>query len=171
MELQAFPIDEVTGRHLRLLAVAALGDVPKQLVLPSQRFVCLVALDAVNSSKTELAALANILVSSGAVYVCAWGPGCEAVEIAVDLEDIGRNLPLIPARAIVTTSHVDESLDDAIWFALNTAWPDEEYEAECESVLALVIGNPSWARSVQIAFENPRRLTATVLSNEERNAD
>ena len=151
------------------MEVSALADIPVRIEMPSPRFVCLVAMDATLNSQDELAALAKKLLSSGAVYVCAWGPGCDAVGFAVDLEYIGPNPPPVMDKVVMTTTHSTDLLEDAIWFALNCAWPDEAYWDGCDSMLGLVVGNTNWATEVRTALEDPRRFTASVVAKEGAN--
>jgi hypothetical protein len=38
--------------------------------------------------------------------------------------------------------HENEPLDEAIWFFLNSTFPDDEVFESCKSGLALVVGHP-----------------------------
>jgi hypothetical protein len=162
--------DEVSGRSLHLLEVSVLSEVPARIEVSSSRFVCLVAIDATSASGNDLAVLARKLLGSGAVYVCAWGPGCDAVHLAVDVEDVGQNPPPTLDKVVMTTSHREEPLEEAIWFTLNAAWPDDAYWEGCDSTLGLVIGNSAWARRLRAAFEDPRKFSSTWLNESANDA-
>ena len=64
---------------------------------------------------------------------------------------------------IMTTWHNNESLEEAIWFTLNVAFPDDRFFDECRSVVAVCIGSPSWAEQIITALSNPRALAARVV--------
>ena len=123
------------------------------LRLPSPRFVCLLVWDAENASGETLAQVAEWLLDQGAVYVCCWGKDCERVHDAFDSVIISRNPDCDPL--VRTTWHSKEPLAEAIYFALYTAWPDEEYASDCRSVLAVCIGNSELAGTVRAAFADP----------------
>jgi hypothetical protein len=56
----------------------------------------------------------------------------------------------------MTTWHSKEPLDEAIFFALNSAWPVEDYADECECTLAVCIASHQMAEAVRAAFADPR---------------
>lgn len=63
------------------------------------------------------------LVSSGCLYALAWGPECSAWEEAVEeavLEAV--NYEDVPEeQRVLTTSHEEEELSEAFWFAKHRA--------------------------------------------------
>jgi hypothetical protein len=154
--------DPITERELFLLAVPSPARLPSHVRLATSRFVCLVVWDAAAAADDAVRQVAKWLVNMGAVYVCCWGSDCERVHDAVDTEDISRN----PScdRVIMTTWHDKVPLDEAIYFALNTAWPDEGYAEGCGSTLAVCIGNETWAASVRSAFSDPRGFSNRLCS-------
>jgi len=85
------------------------------------------------------------VIGAGAVYVCCWGPGCRRAEDCFDEADVyleetaGRELPVI-----MTTSHSDEPIEEALWFAANSTWPDEAYAANCHSLVAVAVSDRAW---------------------------
>lgn len=62
---------------------------------------------------------------------------------------------------IMTTSHRDEPLSEAMWFLLHCTSPDERYE--CPSTLAILVGSSQWAAEIRQALSDPRKFTADVL--------
>ena len=86
------------------------------------------------------------MLCRGAVYVCAWGQGCQGLEDAVDQAAVEEELASETERpAIMTTSHADETLGEALEFLSRCAFPDEAYVSDCRSAIAIAVGNPSWA--------------------------
>lgn len=81
---------------------------------------------------------ARAWVGAGASYVCAWGPSAGTVEEAFDyasfLSELGEPLPF----TLMTTSHVSEPLEEALWFAFYTAHPPDDLPCELNAVVAVV---------------------------------
>jgi hypothetical protein len=54
------------------------------------------------------------------------------------------------SRYIYTSSHEDEELVDALWFAVRSERPSEGYLAGWRSVLTVVVGHhPEWAAPIE----------------------
>jgi len=85
--LQQFDRDDVLDRDLFVLELPSPADFPRELSLPSPRFACLIAWDARDASVDEIATIAQKLLESGAVYVCAR----VAPKLACGLEAHRRN--------------------------------------------------------------------------------
>src|SRR5262245_57257730 len=105
-------------------------------------FVCLVAWDSRSASVSEISALAGALLDAGAVYVCAWGAGCERVHDIVDEERDARN-PDGPG-VVMTTWHQNESLGDVLWFVLKAAIPDDTYLSGWRATVGVAVGSRDW---------------------------
>jgi hypothetical protein len=90
---------------------------------------------AVTSLPTEVA---RQWIDTGASYICAWGPASPQVEESFDyasfLPELGKPLSF----TLMTTSHKNEELDEALWFAFYTANPPDDLNAELETVVVLV---------------------------------
>ena len=147
--------DKTTERDLFVLELPTSGKCPADLSLASSGFVCLIAWDARSATLDEITEFARRLLQAGVVFVCAWGPDCERVHDIVDAEREGSTPPSAVDRVVMTTSHDNESLAEALRFAL-VAWPHEGYEEHCRSTLGVAIGSPSWAAEIRNAFSNPR---------------
>jgi hypothetical protein len=149
--------DGISKRDLFVLELPSSEHFPADLSLTTRRFVCLIAWDARNASVDEISRVAVGLLRQGAVYVCAWGPGCERVHDIIDEEHVGAE-PSPDVRGVVmTTWHAEESLAEAIRFALVDAWPDEFYAEGCGSTLGIAIGSTSWAAEIRTAFSSPEQ--------------
>jgi len=44
----------------------------------------------------------------------------------------------------MTTWHDDERLEEALWFAVNSAFPAGAYEQTCKTLVTVTIGNQDW---------------------------
>jgi len=148
--------DEGSGRDLFLLSIPQPQDMPHELSVATARFVCLIAWDARAAGVEEISAVARQLLDAGAVYVCAWGPGCERVHDIIDEERDGPNPAATPDSVVMTTWHDDESLADMLGFVLAATVPDDAYADECGSTLGIAIGSAQWATEIRDAFSRPR---------------
>jgi hypothetical protein len=48
----------------------------------------------------------------------------------------------------MTTWHTDDSLEEALWFAVVSAYPAPPYHLDCTSRVCVAIGNPAWATQI-----------------------
>ena len=119
--LERLAFDPMHRREVFLAELDELSTWPAPEQSPINWFSAFVALDARGISDAELHEFGRRCVASQCVFVCAWGPGCDRVhdafdEAFVDAEQAGENPPFL-----MSTWHDNESLDDALWFALSTA--------------------------------------------------
>lgn len=140
---------------------------PDSLGLLSRHFGLLLCCDARVVPDRDLRSRAQALLSEGLVYLVAWGPDCPRVEASFDaaFAEAHMNDAEELDSVLMTTSHQSEDLDDALWFFLNTASPDEPYESSCESWLATVVGDGVWTERVQYAVRDPKHFTQEVLDS------
>ena len=149
--------DRINKRHLFLARVATVDAWQRELPGIDGEFVAFVALDATTVGDAELERFASKLLRQRAAYVCAWGPQCERVH---DIFDSVRDRES-PAP-ITTTWHADDTLEQAVWFALYTACPHDRYIETCSATLFIVVDREDWAEQVQAALADPEALTARV---------
>lgn len=116
--------------------------------VPSKNFVLLVAADTRDEKKRDMVEAAQTLIRAGASYVCCWGPDCKRFHDCFDEADQIVNGEGKTERTVVTTWHKDEPLEEAVWFAVTTAWPSYAYELTTGAVIALSIGSPEWASRI-----------------------
>ena len=155
-------VEPAHERAMYILEVPQLEDYPEEIESPGPHFVAFVAADATAAPEEVLAEFARSLLRQGASYVCAWGPGCERLHDAVDAE---RDRVHGPDSGVKTSWHADDSLDQALWFALVAAWPDERYLQTTDALLAVVVAEPKWAAQVRGRLGNPQALIDTVLAD------
>ena len=97
---------------------------------------------------------ARAWIDAGASYVCAWGPDSPAVEEAFDyasfLPELGEPIPF----TLMTTSHKNETLEDALWFAFYNATHSDEHNRELDTVVILVDSDVLEARCTAWVTEN-----------------
>ena|ERR1041385_1670635 len=141
-------------RDIYSISIASLNDLPT-LGMPSKYFATLVALDARNISVNDLVMFFRNLISQGCVYICAWGPRSVDTEEAADYASIYKELDGgIEQPVIMTTSHSNDELGEALWFLTNSAKPDNAYNPECKCALVISVGNDIWSNEINDYFAN-----------------
>jgi hypothetical protein len=97
---------------------------------------------------------ARAWVDAGASYICAWGPDSRAVEETFDyasfLPEFGESLPF----TLMTTSHRDETPEEALWFAFYTATPPDDLDHDLTSVVIIVDSDSLEAACIAWVEEN-----------------
>jgi hypothetical protein len=107
-------------------AVRYLQVVPERATLPSLeglppfRAIVLVRETVSNDWRNRVS---DWLVSSGCLYMLAWGIDCSVWDDAVDWSNLAAFdfKPIPPDRFVMTTWHEDESMEEVFWFAKHSA--------------------------------------------------
>jgi hypothetical protein len=86
-------------------------------------------------------AFAESFVHVGCVYAVCWGPDCEHMEDAFDYADIYVHENAAEPHVVMTTSHKDEPLGEALLFASRDAKPMERYVPTCKHLLVVLVGS------------------------------
>jgi hypothetical protein len=130
-----------TQQPWQVRIVESVKDLATGIRAPSAEFIVLVAADARGLPAEEMALAAEGLLGTGARYICCWGPDCERFHDVCD----ECSYELGPLDAVVmTTSHAQESWEEALWFATHSAVPDDAYPEAAASVAVVVVGNTAW---------------------------
>ena len=130
-----------SDRHLYSLPLGSFAEWPDELPLASRHFVLFIAGGARGTADRVILQTARRALDQGLAYLCAWGPDCRRVESRFDQAIIARNPEEHADSVVMTTSHAEESLEDAARFFLNAAWPAAAYEATCRSRVAAAVGS------------------------------
>jgi hypothetical protein len=141
-----------TGRKWVAVSVASFDAVRGVLTLPYKTFVLLLAADGRGLSDQALHEHCRKLLNAGARYLCVWGPDSSRIHDACDraATELGLNND---DAVIMTTWHDDESLEDAVWFAANAAFPDHAYVEAAGVLVALSIGSKGWDSQIRDYLE------------------
>jgi hypothetical protein len=156
--------EDAAGRLLYLASAQAADVQSLRLEQRIGPFVAFVALDTREASGERLRDLARDLLEDGCVYVCSWGPDASRVhdvfdEVIIEAEIAGR--PYVEDR-LMTSWHPEQSLDDALWFAVFAAFPPE---GEAPAVLAVC--DPEWSEAIESRFADSRKWNEQVLAAED----
>ncbi len=142
-QMQHLGHSETFGLELFSLSSSDFPSFPDSISVPTRHFVALLATDATDVDAAVLAEFSRKLLGSGCVYFCAWGPDCERVHDIFDEECIDVE------PVIMTTWHEEDSLDEALWFLVSRAFPDDGYQNTSRSALAISIGYPAWDEQIR----------------------
>ena len=126
----------------------------RKITFPSPHTILLVAANFEPVSSKELADTASELIASGAAYFCAWGENCAEAETIWETAATRLDSKKAFGYHSVTTSHEDETLEEAIWYALNCAFVDEHITESC-SVVLISIDQPEWQNTIDNIREDP----------------
>ena len=155
-------VSDEYARDLFLSVVDDLHDWNPDLSAVHRPFTVLCALDADGVDVNHLWDFATRLLDAGCMYVCAWGPRCEWVHDVFDAALVGETGELPYGEDVMTTWHNDESLDEALWFAIYVAdLPD----ASIRSVLA--VASPPHAAQLERRLADTDQLSQDVLVEDE----
>jgi hypothetical protein len=151
------------------LGVSRVGERPIKLfrlanwawVYPRRSpFILFVAAKASAEDELEIRRFAVDAVDAGCAYICAWGEGCEQVHDLFDVASIAAD------RFVMSTWHDDESLAEALWFALCNAWPDDDqFPNAAEATVILAVEEP-WLAEVRELVADQEAFTKLVVNDE-----
>lgn len=169
VQFSRIAFDDVSERALFLLSAEKPADISSISIATSSRyFVALIVWDSDKESPADIAHVACILLKEGCVYFCCWGSGCERLHDIIDEEYAKTGVSMLDdGSTLMTTWHSDESLDEAIWFSLTTAFPDDRFFDECSAVVSICVGNEARAREIAISLADPRALVERVVGKDE----
>lgn len=167
-QLIAYKDEAPSGRKVFSLSIPSLEAFPSGLELPGESFVLLLACDAREIADGALTGFANSMIGRGIAYLCAWGPDCERVHDLFDLALVRREIEGGRERPhVMTTWHSDESLDEALWFMMFSAYPDEAFADTCGVDLAVSVASDEWGEHIHRRLSNIERFNEEVLGTDE----
>ncbi len=143
--------DPHSGRRVWVIAARDVDEWPDALPWSCTTFGLLVAAEHAE----DVEPLARRALDQGLAFACAWGPGCALTEEGFDdvvAEAVSRRDGAERSADVVwTSSHANESLEEAIEFFLDAARPVRPRVDECEAWCVFAIG-PSLPERVERAL-------------------
>ncbi len=128
-------LDRRTGREVWILDAERAADWPAEAPWSSKKFGLLFAARHV----VEIGAMARRALDQGMAFAAAWGPGCAMMEDAFDEAIVAQRPDETEHDAVFTTSHADESLEEALDFFLEID-PARDHVPECGAWVILPLG-------------------------------
>jgi hypothetical protein len=138
------------NRDFYFLNLPDFASWPEDLGLPEGYFGLFLACDACGVANEVILGIARSALSQGLGYLCAWGPDCNRVHDLFDLASVRKEHvepESDPDTVVMTTSHVEESLREAIWFFKVPAYGAGRFES-CRIWLAVSVGQPDWSSEI-----------------------
>jgi hypothetical protein len=146
-------VDRDRGRPIKLFELSDWAWVHPR----STPFVLFVAANATADDELAVRRFAADAIDDGCACVCAWGERCSWVHDRFDLASIDVG------RSVMSSWHADESLAEALYFALFDAWPDEEaFPNAYESPIVLAV-EEAWLAEVRRLVADQDELKRLVL--------
>jgi hypothetical protein len=140
--------DPHSRRHVWVIEATTVSDWPATAPWSCPGFGLLLAAEHAE----DAGQLASTAVTQGLAFACAWGPGCSIIEEAFDEAIVGDGSRVeTHDDVILTTSHADESLEEAIEFFLDAATPSKTRAPGCDAWVVFALG-PALARRVENAL-------------------
>lgn len=138
---------------IEMLTVASFEELDEKMQRTTPWFTMFLAWESPNIDPEFLTERLRPLVDNGLVYFCAWGEGAEEMHDAVDQivaerEQCGCCL----SAAVMSTSHPDENLGEALSFFNEHALPEDPEVFANFSRYAVVIGSEAFAHRLRQAL-------------------
>ena len=152
MTLERLGHDAASDRDHYLLALDRIDELPAGFRLPSKHFACLIVGDTRQISDSDMMQFVTALLQAGAVYLCAWGPGCDRAHDLFDDAILTPDYDPSFDTHISTTAHCEE-LSEALFYLLNCTSVAAAYEQSCRASLVVLIDSPRHVRRVRDALQ------------------
>jgi hypothetical protein len=130
---------------------------------PSQCVVLFLAADFTQISGADLVDLAKSLILKGVHYICCWGEESEFGHDCFEQANVILQVDDGFERHVMSTWHADESLEEALWFCIFNAAPDDEYWKIC-STLAVGIGQSIGSNQLKELLDDIDSLNERIVN-------
>jgi len=155
--------NDIYDRQICYLNVAEFRTLPSKYDLPSVNFVLFLACDAAGLPVDEIYDWAYEIINNGLSYVCLWGEDCERVHDIIDEAIVMREIESgIELPLIMTTWHTNDTLDEALWFALYNTLDDDFPDSNV--VLVANVGDGERDINLRKRLADLEELNAVVVS-------
>ena len=154
------PTDGLPRRYFSLQG-ESLRDTALAIPTVEGHFVLFLACDGTSLSDDELQEFSIDLLGKGIAYLVAWGPDCARVHDVFDLAEVECDLEG-EGPTVMTSWHAGESLEEAFYYFLFTAWPDEAFESTCNTAIAASVDNSEWSTRIRELFSDVAGLKTEV---------
>lgn len=139
--------EQYSGRKIELFGAQKLDELPALLGGQAAPFILFLGTGTTPLAESALVRLFGQVIQRGCVYACCWGPQAAYLETCFDQAEA---MVHPGAKSVVmTTNHEIDSLEDAIWFAVHAAYPDDDYEDGWERLVVVTVGNEDWRRRAE----------------------
>jgi hypothetical protein len=131
-------LDTSSSRCVCVLHAHGARDWPTTPSWDGEYFALFVATDR----DLDIGSMPERALEQGLAAVAAWGVRCQDVETAFDEAIVGDGSKVETIEnVILTTSHAEESLQDALEFFLGAFFPATSYKEGCRAWVIFAIGS------------------------------
>ena len=148
-QINNFNHRDILGRELFLISTDELSDIFPLPEKENSNFALLLVMDGRKELVGDLDNIPQHLIEEGLVYVCTWGEDCNRIHDIFDEVVIQMEIESKKEIPIMTTWHADETIDEALWFFLFTAIPDEVYLDTCKTAYVVSVGSTEWTKQLE----------------------
>jgi hypothetical protein len=153
-------------RRISLLSVDCFNEILPLPERSDRHFTMLVAMDGLADTHADVCNVSNDLLEAGLVYLCTWGADCAHVDDIFSHAAKLLNIRMQEEYNFRSTYHESESLDDALWFFLNAAIPDDSYAQSCRSAYVVSVGHREWENHLLLSLSDIRGFNRRILNSE-----
>jgi hypothetical protein len=154
-------LDAKSERHVWVIDATSVADWPAEPPWTCSSFGLLFAAEHV----VDVEQLAELALAQGLAIACAWGPGCSMIEDDFDDVIVGHETDATTdANVVLTTSHADESLGEALDFFLDAALPARAKVARCDAWVVFALGSSNQRRVERALQARGAQTTAAALA-------
>jgi hypothetical protein len=141
-------LDTRSGRRVWVIARDRASEWPEGVPWTCRGFALLFAAERA----FDVRRLAERALDQGLAMACAWGPGCALVEDGFDEVIVAQHPDETPDDVVLTSSHADESIGEALDFFLDAAMPARARRRGCDAWVVFACGR-GIAKRVERALE------------------
>jgi hypothetical protein len=160
--MKSYPTESSVVYPVYSATVERLQDLV-ELPYPSKHFVLMLAADFNNMSSEEITKVAKRLIDKGLAYICTWGPSCEEAHDAFDLANILWEDETKKEFHVMSTWHSEEPIQEALWFALFSAFVDEKIW-EQTSTVCVSIANQEWYKIIEHSLSDIKMFNENMVN-------
>ena len=135
-----------------------------KIQFPSECVVLLLCADFSKASGQLLVDIANQLILKGVHYICCWGDECEKGHDCFDEANVILQIDDGFERLVMSTWHSNETLDEALWFCIFNAKPEDKFWDKC-STLVVSVGDHVPINAIPDLLDDIKSLDERIISS------
>ena len=153
MYLEHMKMVDHTGRTFRVWSFDTFENAQATDVAWPQGYCLFIACDSVEISVAVLSQFAKFAIKNGCAYVCTYGSGCSRLHDIFDEIHVIDTLDTPDDEGVLmTTWHDNESLEDALHFFVNCAYPNKDYAETPSDWIAISVGSDRYGKEMALAL-------------------
>jgi hypothetical protein len=135
-----------------------------EIQFPTECVALFLSADFSIVSGSKLVNIARVLISKGTHYICCWGNDCEKAHDCFDEANVILQVDKGFERHDFSTWHAKETIDEALWFCIFCATPEDQFWPKC-STLVLGVGEHFSQSLLPALCDNVEALNERVINS------